>query len=84
MLPAPGFGGSLRQAWAGWGGGGPGARPPVPLPTQEQGTLCWADPRERVGGINSMMTLLRFRKWDPKAPRAPKGHLGNRARMALM
>ena len=65
-------------------GGGAGARPPVPFPTQEQGTLCWADPRERVGGVNCMMTLLRFRKWDPKAPRAPKGHLGNRARTALM
>lgn len=41
-------------------------------------------PQERVGRHGCMMTFLHFRKWDLKAPLAPKGHLGSRARMALM
>lgn len=41
-------------------------------------------PQERVGRHGCIMTFLHFRKWDLKAPLAPKGHLGSRARMALM
>lgn len=39
-LPAPGFGGSLRQAWAGWGGGARGQAPGA-APDPGTGDALW-------------------------------------------